>query len=249
MTDIQQRVREAYDAQRLPEDLRVRALAAIEEARAEEGDCPVGEASEAMLPTEAKAAAFPMAAPAAYARSAQNRRRPRWRFAMGAAACLVLVLAIVGVFGAYQTPAAYVGISVNPSIELTVNPFGKVIAAKGLNEDGETVLAEVALDHLSYEEAITCLVESAAFSPYLTADAMVDVAIASDDQRLGSSIAEQTDRVLAEMPCDHRCHRADGTQCAGKGHGGRMGRGQGQGHGQGHGHGQAHGRHSSDDSE
>lgn len=245
MTDIQQRVREAYDAQHLPEALRARTLAAIEEARAEGGASPVGNMPETMPPTATQPSALPAVVPAASAHSTRSRRRPRRRFALGVAACLVLVLAVIGAFGAYQTPAAYVGISVNPSIELTVNPFGKVIAARGLNEDGETVLAEVALDHLSYEEAIVCLVESPAFSPYLTADAMVDVAIASDDQRLGSDLAEQTDRVLAKMPCAHRCHRADGAQCAGKGADSEMG--HGQGHGQGHG--RAHGRHSSDGAE
>lgn len=200
MTDIDARLREAYDAESLPDDVRRRTLAAIEQVRG---------------------------------KKSARRRRP-WRFVLPVAACLVVLLALVGAFGLYQTPAAYVSISVNPAIELTVNPWGTVIGARGLNEDGETVVTEVSLDRLSYEEAIDRLVASPAFAPYLTADALVDVDIASDDVSLGDAIAEQTDRVLAKTPCQHRCHRADGTTCSG-GHGAGSGPGHGQGQGQGHG--------------
>ncbi|WP_181861874.1 anti-sigma-I factor RsgI family protein [Slackia isoflavoniconvertens] len=38
-------------------------------------------------------------------------------------------------------PTAYMGIDVNPSIELGVNRFDVVVCAEGLNDDGEAVLA------------------------------------------------------------------------------------------------------------
>lgn len=239
MTDIDARLREAYDTERLPDEVRRRALAAIDEAREREG------AREATFVAPSDGASLSgAAAPSAATTSGhvlRSRRRRSWRWALPAAACLVVLLALVGVFGFYQTPAAHVAISVNPSLELTVNPWGTVIAARGLNADGEAVVAEVPLDRLSYEEAIDRLVTSDAFAPYLTADALVDVAIESDDLSLGDAIAEQTDRVLGQMPCEHRCHRADGTTCGG-GHGAGMGQGRGQGHGQGHGHhGERHG--------
>ncbi|MEC4273736.1 hypothetical protein VJ923_11270 [Adlercreutzia sp. R25] len=241
MTDIEQRLREAYDGERLPDEVRSYALAAIEAARARHVSGDASALNDADAPAEET---FPAAASSA-ARPSQLRHlgaKRRSRMFIPLAACLILALAAFGIFGAYRTPAALVGISVNPSIELAVNPFGKVIAARGLNEDGETVLAEVALDNLSYEEAITCLVKSPAFAPYLTADALVDVSIESDDQRLGADIAEQTDRALADMPCAHRCHRADGSQCGGGRHESGMGHGRGQGHrGQHHGTGQSAG--------
>ncbi len=230
MTDIEQRLREAYDGERLPDKVRSQTLAAIEAARMSRAD----DDARAVEGAAEMPARTPFPAVASEAMPSSRPRRPRAkrrsRVLVPLAACLLFVLAAFGVFGVYQTPAALVGISVNPSIELAVNPFGKVIAATGLNEDGETVLAEIALDNLSYEEAITCLVESPAFAPYLTADALVDVNIESADQRLGADIAEQTDRALANMPCAHRCHRADGTQCGGGGHKSGMGHGQGQGH-------------------
>ena len=229
-----ERLREAYDSERLPDGVRVRTLAAIEEARKKEAVRGVvaasAEESAAQSPTGVSSAA-PVSG-----RTPRARRRS-WRGALPVAACLIMLLALVGVFGFYQTPVAYVSISVNPSLELTVNSWGTVIGARGLNEDGETVIAEVPLDHLSYEEAIDRLVASPAFSPYLTAEALVDVDITSDDAALGDAIAEQTDRVLAKTPCEHRCHRADDTTC-GAGDGAEAGQGHGWGgrhHGNGHG--------------
>lgn len=224
MTDIEARLREAYDAEHLPDEVRSRTLAAIERVRKVE-DAPL-EKSAPFCADALRVNASEQGAPRFGASSPARRRKPH-RVFLPLAACLVLALALVGVFGSYQMPAAFVAISVNPSIELTVNPWGTVIGAQGLNEDGETVIAEVALDNLSYEEAIDRLVTSPAFSPYLTSDALVDVDIKSDDSRLGDDIAEQTDRVLAKAPCRHRCHRADGTTC-GEGHG--AGSGQGGGH-------------------
>ena len=76
MTDLEQRMREAYDAQHLPEGLRARTLAAIEEKRVTE-EVPSAEPSFRVL-----------------------RRRPRARTLTALAACLLLVLAI---FGAYES--------------------------------------------------------------------------------------------------------------------------------------------------
>ena len=64
-------------------------------------------------------------------------------------ACL-LVFAGSG-FGGYQlyyAEAATISIDVNPSIELGINRWGRVIEEVPYGRDGETVLREVSLRHL-----------------------------------------------------------------------------------------------------
>lgn len=83
-------------------------------------------------------------------------------------ACL-LVFAGSG-FGGYQlyyAEAATISIDVNPSIELGINRWGRVIEEVPYGRDGETVLREVSLRHLEYEEALERLIGSEAMQDYL----------------------------------------------------------------------------------
>lgn len=197
MTDLEERVRGAYDSCRLPGDVRERALAAIEAARAAEGACkPAGNSQVSGSGTT----------PGAPALRVRRPRKARW---VAAAACLLLLLAAFGAYGAYRTPSAYVDIDVNPAIELTVNPFGVVIGADALNDDGRAVLADVSLLNRPYGDAIGALLSSSAFSPYINTDAFVDINVVSEDDRLGMRIMAESDEAMATVPAQHACHRAD----------------------------------------
>ena len=134
MTDLEQRIREAYDAQHASEALRGRTLALLEEERKRRPDAPSVEVHRASL-----------------------RRRPRVRVVTAWAACLLLALALVGAYGVYRAPSAFVDIEVNPSLELTVNTFGIVIEAEALNDDGAVVLGAVDMLNRPYGDVIGAL--------------------------------------------------------------------------------------------
>lgn len=224
MTDIEQRLHEAYESQHLPAPVRARTLAAIEEARrCQEGGGRVvspqpcaGLSSRAEVAEVASPFSLPALSPAeteapvrGAVASAPLRRRPRARFVTALAACLLLVLAAFGIYGVYQTPSAYVDIDVNPAIELAVNPFGVVIGADALNDDGRTVLDAVPVLHRSYKDAIDALMASEVFASYADADAFIDINVVSENDRLGSDLVAQSDAAMASMPCEHACQRTD----------------------------------------
>lgn len=186
MSDVDERVRAALDAQTVPEGLAERTLAAIEAARprAEGGACP---------------GAGPV--------MSRGPRRRWWPAALAAAACLALVLVGVGVTTALRQPAAYVGIDVNPSLELAVNRLGTVVGAEALNDDGARVLDAVALDGRPYEEALADLAASPALAPYVGEGSLLEVSIASDDASLADLLDAQTAAALASLPCEHASAR------------------------------------------
>lgn len=98
------------------------------------------------------------------------------------AACAVLIaLGIGGGAYAYNTPSAYVGIDINPSIELGVNCFDYVVSAEGVNEDGATLLSQISLTGMRYEDAIQALDDALEASGYLTNDAAVSVTVAGNN--------------------------------------------------------------------
>lgn len=71
-----------------------------------------------------------------------------------------------------ETATTYVGIDINPSVELTLNKDGKVITVYGANEDGQILLyeEEASIVGKSYEEAIDYITELAVEFGYLSAD-------------------------------------------------------------------------------
>jgi len=121
-------------------------------------------------------------------RSPRQVRRPVWRKTL-AAACAMLVL-MVGFGGYYtiQTPVAYVSIDVNPSVELALNRYDRVVSATAYNEDGEIVLDGVTVKGKLYTEAIDLIVESDAMQPYLTEDSALTFTVAAGDSNKESTI-------------------------------------------------------------
>ena len=73
--------------------------------------------------------------------------------------CLLCVV-FVGC-GQEETSLTYVGMRINPEIELVVNDEGTVVAVNAVNEDGETVLCELTLVGLTVEEAAAMFTEVA----------------------------------------------------------------------------------------
>lgn len=192
MTDLETRVRQAFDDVTVPDDVKHRALTYI---------ASVAEKAE----TVEAAPAEPVPAPR---KRTRGRILPLRRAVAALAACLVL--AVVGFGGfAYAQPTTYVGIDVNPSIELGVNRFGIVVQAEALNSDGETLLDAVSLTGRGYGEALNLLTQSEAFSPYAQEDSYVEISVTSDDDRQAEAIRRESDECLSALPCRGSCHAVD----------------------------------------
>ncbi|MEG2212985.1 MAG: hypothetical protein RRY35_03705, partial [Clostridiales bacterium] len=55
------------------------------------------------------------------------------------AVCCLLVCGLSGGAYAYLTPAYYVSMDVNPSVEYTLNTFDRVLSVHAVNEDGQEI--------------------------------------------------------------------------------------------------------------
>ena len=108
MTDLDTRVRQAFDNVTVPDDVKRGTLTYI---------ASIAEASGVSAETAPASAAAPR-------KHARARIIPLRRAAAALAACLALAFAGFGGF-AYAQPTTYVGIDVNPSIELGVNQIGR----------------------------------------------------------------------------------------------------------------------------
>ena len=95
----------------------------------------------------------------------------------------------------------------NPSIELGLNRFDRVVSARGLNEDGESVLAATDVTWMGYEDAVRALAEGMEAAGYLTEDSAVSVTVSCGDDAQYGAIEDASHRCLgasaAEVSCSH----------------------------------------------
>lgn len=120
------------------------------------------------------------AARAAVARRARGRNwslRPV-RLALAAAACAVVIL---GGNWLYFTPTTHISIDINPSLELGVNRFDRVVSVQGWNEDGAALAQEVDVQNLSYTQAVQTILASDTVQSLLAEDAVVEIGVIGPD--------------------------------------------------------------------
>ncbi len=95
------------------------------------------------------------------------------------AVCLLMALGMGG-YSVYRKPVSYISIDINPSIELGINRFERVVSADAYNEDGQNILKGVTLKHVPYGKAIDRLLSDETYSGYLTADSVLVFTVVSD---------------------------------------------------------------------
>ena len=126
------------------------------------------------------------------------------------AVCL-MALVFFGGYGLYMTPTAYISIDINPSMELTINRFDKVIAVEGYNDDGNQMAETADVIHMNYLDAVNKIISEEVVSGYLSADGALSLTVAGDSD-------SQCQRILSDMEeCtsgheNARCHMGDRSE-------------------------------------
>lgn len=218
-------VREAIEAIHLPDDIAARALASIEAKRKQQEN----ERTEGLLTAqesvdankhagqEDKAAEEPFASPASrhaietskgQGSATPQKRRKALHFAKGGriaaiAACLALVACLIGGTADFLRPMAYVGIDVNPSVELTLNRFDIVVGTHALNDDGQRALDEAPCMWRPFDDAARDL--DGAMRAIAGEGAVVEVSIDCDNESRYAALAAQSNDCFGcngEAHCD-----------------------------------------------
>ncbi len=148
-----------------------------------------------------------------------KRNRFRLHFAPGYALAVICLCLFMGTGGysVYRKPVSYISVDVNPSIELNINRFGKVVSVEAYNEDGRTVTEQVPLKNVSYMQAIDRLLKDESYSRYLNKDAMLVFTVVSDQseeivKELNASELFQSYGALtyvSDSTCMHEAHQHD----------------------------------------
>lgn len=121
------------------------------------------------------AAPTPADAEAPPGRPAASRRFALRRAVACACACAALCLCVGA--ATFFRAAAVIGIDVNPSLEIRVNRYDRVLAVEARNDDARAILGEMDLKYLELDTAINALVGSMVRQGYLMEDGAVLVSV------------------------------------------------------------------------
>lgn len=114
--------------------------------------------------------------------SARPHQHMAARYAAAVCAVLVLVMGGVG-FSLVRTPVSYVSIDVNPSIELGLNRFDRVVSVEAYNAEGEAILSGLPLRWKKYTEAIEVVIGCEEMEGYLTDTSELVLTVVADSAR------------------------------------------------------------------
>lgn len=139
-----------------------------------------------------------------YVTERMNRGRrftpSRMKWTVSLACLLIFIGSGFGGYRLYYTEAATISIDINPSIELGLNRWGKVVEEITYGAESEKVLSSVSLKHLEYEEALERLLSSEALKKYLKKDSLVSITLenGNSDQQLLMNLQKCVDKTLEQ---------------------------------------------------
>ena len=114
----------------------------------------------------------------------KSKKRHRWVkwCAMAASLCLIVSGIVFGyrVTEIYAMETSYISIDVNPSIELCLNRFDRVVDVIAYNEDGQSVVDCLDVNNKCYTDALEEILHNEVFCSYLDNDADLTFTIVSD---------------------------------------------------------------------
>ncbi len=120
------------------------------------------------------------------------RRKGTAKYKVLASAFACVALLLFGGYWLYFTPTVEISIDVNPSIELGVNRFNRIVSLESYNEDGQVLLDSLDVKYMDYSDAVTQIIESEDITSLLSNGEIMTIAVIGED-------STQSEEVLATV--------------------------------------------------
>lgn len=142
-----------------------------------------------------------------YTRVAEKKRR------VYAAACACMLLVLFGGRWLYFTPTATISIDINPSIELNINRFDRVVSVEGFNEDGRELSNALDIKYKNYAEAIEEIVNDDSILSLLSGDEIMTITVIGLDGQQSAKLLSGVELCTAEQSNTY-CYFAQSEEVA-----------------------------------
>ena len=136
-------------------------------------------------------------------------------FRLAPALCLALIiLAGFGGWQLYFKPVSVISIDINPSLELDVNRFDRVVDVKEYNEDGEKLSESLEILFLNYEDALEEIMADENVQTYLAGDQVMSIVVAGEDEKKTQTVYSNVEACTRDQENTH-CYHADSADLEG----------------------------------
>ncbi len=123
-----------------------------------------------------------------------------------AAACFLLLT--LGGYRYYFAPTSVISIDINPSLELWVNRYDKVVSVKEYNDDGNKLANSLDIRFMGYAEALDQILASDEIKGYLSQDEWLTITVVRSEEEQGERILSDIESCV-EGHGNTSCHSAD----------------------------------------
>lgn len=120
-------------------------------------------------------------------------------FRFYAAACACLLLVLFGGHWFYFTPVAVISIDINPSIEMGINRFDKVVSVDGFNEDGRELSGTLNVKYQNYTDAIEQILQDDTIEVLLSDNEIMTITVIGTDGQQSAEILSGVEACTAKQ--------------------------------------------------
>lgn len=124
------------------------------------------------------------------------------------AVCCMLILMVFGGWQLYFKPVSVISIDINPSLELDVNRFDRVVDVKEYNEDGEKLAESLKILFMNYEDALEEIMDNESVQDYLAQDQVMSIVVAGEDEKKTQTVYSNVEECTQGQENTH-CYHAD----------------------------------------
>ena len=120
-----------------------------------------------------------------------------YRHIVYAFVCMALLL--IGGYWLYFTPTVKISIDINPSVELGVNRFNRIISFESYNDDGQELINSLDIKFTNYSEAVNRIIESENVISLLSNNEIMTIAVIGSDSTQSEEILSNLKTCTAEI--------------------------------------------------
>lgn len=122
------------------------------------------------------------------------------------AAAMACVLVMVGVGSwVYVTPVSAISLDINPSIELGINRFDRVVSVETYGDDGILPVEELAVKNMNYADAIDEILSNETIAQLLEKNEQMEVTVVSESEAQRSRMLTGVENCTADAE-NISCH-------------------------------------------
>lgn len=111
-------------------------------------------------------------------------------------ACFIFLLFSFSGYQLYFAKTTIISIDINPSIELNINRFDRVISINSYNDDGLQLINTIDIQFMNYISALNEILNTESIAMYLNRNEMLSISVAGQNERKSKEILENIEAYI-----------------------------------------------------